>query len=62
MKKIRGHYLPQRTEFLHVMHIYCKRHFIYRFEDNKIGIKAVWLKHRIPSYGFVIDEKPIAGK
>lgn len=32
------------------------------YEDSKISIKAVWLKHRIPSYGFVIEETPLPGK
>lgn len=36
--------------------------FFYRYEDSKISIKAVWLKHRIPSYGFVIEETPLPGR
>jgi hypothetical protein len=40
----------------------CNIFFFFRYDDNKIGVKAVWLRHRIPSYGFVIHEKPVQGK
>ncbi|VDI35235.1 zinc phosphodiesterase ELAC protein 1-like [Mytilus galloprovincialis] len=43
--------------------IECDRDKVWElYDDNKIGVKAVWLKHRIPSFAFVIQEKPIAGK
>ena len=40
----------------------CNIFSFFRYDDNKIGVKAVWLRHRIPSYGFVIHEKPVQGK
>jgi hypothetical protein len=40
----------------------CNILSFFRYDDNKIGVKAVWLRHRIPSYGFVIHEKPVQGK
>lgn len=43
--------------------IECDSNSIWNlYEDSKIGVKAVWLRHRIPSFGFVIHEKPIPGK
>ncbi|XP_064646841.1 zinc phosphodiesterase ELAC protein 1-like [Lineus longissimus] len=32
------------------------------YEDEMVSIKAGWLVHRIPSFGYVIEEKPIAGR
>ncbi|XP_064594932.1 zinc phosphodiesterase ELAC protein 1-like [Liolophura sinensis] len=31
-------------------------------EDDRFVVKAVWLKHRIPSFGFCVEEKPTQGK
>ncbi|XP_021342702.1 zinc phosphodiesterase ELAC protein 1-like isoform X1 [Mizuhopecten yessoensis] len=32
------------------------------FSDGKMEVSAIWLKHRIPSFGFIIQEKPLPGK
>ena len=32
------------------------------FSDKKFEVKAVWLKHRVPSFGFMIQESSFPGK
>lgn len=31
-------------------------------ENDSISVKAGWLKHRIASFGFVIEQKPTPGR
>lgn len=32
------------------------------FETNQIGVKASWIKHRMPTFGFVVEQKPSPGR
>ena len=33
-----------------------------RYEDETHIVKASWLRHKIPSFGFAIQEKPLPGR
>lgn len=42
--------------------IYHKNFLNFRFENELISVKSSWIKHRVASFGFVIEQKPLAGK
>jgi hypothetical protein len=33
-----------------------------RFENELISVRSSWIKHRVASFGFVIEQKPFVGK
>ena len=36
--------------------------FNLRLDNDTVSVKASWLKHRIASFGFVIEQKPTPGR
>ncbi|KAK6182913.1 hypothetical protein SNE40_010490 [Patella caerulea] len=49
-EKMGRNILPDKNKILHL------------YEDSSVIVTSVWTKHRIPSYGFIIEEKSQPGK
>lgn len=35
---------------------------LLRFETDLVTVRASWIKHRVATFGFVIEQKPLQGR